>query len=197
MFERLPQRIDYYRYTDKGVILEGVITAQEIEAGFPRLYAAIVKTAGDIEYHLEFDVDIASNRIVTGWLKTQVILQCQRCMGDYQQALACDVSTAFVKNDVELKKAESSQYDTFFVNNKAGGEEGRREKQELLDPRIIIEDELLLSLPQIPRHSDADIGINCNIQVDFPVLGEDANSAVQDNEQEDDNPFAILKQLKK
>jgi uncharacterized metal-binding protein YceD (DUF177 family) len=206
MVERIPQRIDYYRYTDKGVILDGVITQQELESGFPRLCAAIVKTAGDIEYHLEFDIDIAANRVVTGWLKTQVILQCQRCMNDYQQALSCDVATAFVKNNFEVENAETAQLDTFFVNKQPL--QGRKEKQELIDPRTIIEDELLLTLPQIARHAETGTGTNCHIQFDYPVVdkvavkgagnnGElNANSSEKVNKQEDDNPFAILKQLK-
>jgi len=196
MSERIPQRIDHYRYTDKGVFLEGIIKQQDLENDLPRLYDAIVDTAGDVEYLLQFDVDASSNRIVTGSVKTKVILQCQRCMNDYEAILDCEIATAFVQNAYDLKKADSSDYDTFLVSEN---------RKELLDPRIIIEDELLLNLPQIPKHPllGSETEINCQVQFDYPVAEENEKSKTssgqgnkQKDEQKGDNPFAILKDLK-
>ena len=199
MAERIPQRIDYFRYTDKGVILEGVITSQESLDAFPRL-AAAVKNVGDVEYRLEFDVDILSNRIVSGFVKTQVVLQCQRCMNDFSLALDCEIATAFVQNDFELKKAESSDYDVCFVEKKVGKEDTK--KKIFLDPRILLEDELLLALPQIAKHPKQDIGTHCQIQ-QFDSLAEQKDMGLESGKQQSkdgrdsDNPFAILEQLKK
>ncbi len=204
MLERIPQRIDHYRYTDKGVILEGVITSEESEKELPRLNEAIVKSAGDIEYLLEFDRDKFSNRIVSGFVKTKVILQCQRCMSDFTLDLSCDIATAFVQNDFDIKSAEDSNYETFWL-----------EQKEYLDPRILIEDELLLALPQIPMHShmkNSDTASSsCQVQSAYPanenaaddmnIMSQDAAKVAsdgKDSEQVDkNNPFAVLKQLKK
>lgn len=206
MSERIPNRIDHYRYTDKRVILDCVIKQHELKTELPRLFDAIVEAAADIEFHLEFDIDISSNRIVTGWVKTQVLLQCQRCMKDYEYQLACEISTAFVNNDFEIKCAETSKYDTFFVEKQGvsdediarkGTIEKKVEKKSLLEPRILIEDELLLALPQISKHLDSGSGTSCNIQFDYPVEEQSKDSSQYGIQQEDENPFAILKQLKK
>ena len=201
MLERIPQRIDHYRYTDKGVILDGVIVLEESEKDLSRLNEAIVKGAGDIKYHLEFDTDRFSNRIVNGVVKTQVILKCQRCLNDFALDLKCDISIAFVHNDFEAKSAEEAGYENFWL-----------EKKELLDPRLLIEEELLLALPQIAMHPDSDVGINksCQVQLEYPVIegaqeASELNPGVavtdsvnKDSEQMDkNNPFAVLKQLKK
>ncbi len=199
MAERIPQRIDYFRYTDKGVILEGIITTQESLDVFPRL-AEAVKSIGDIEYRLEFDVDILSNRIVSGFVKTRVVLQCQRCMNDFSLALDCEITTAFVQNDFELKKAESSDYDICFVEKKV--EKEGTKKKIFLDLRVLLEDELLLALPQIAKHPEQDIGTDCQIQ-QFDSLAEQKDVALESGKQQSkdgrgsDNPFAILEQLKK
>ena len=199
MSERIPKRIDYHRYTDKGVILDGLIKQSELETDLPRLFEAIVKPVADIEYHLEFSIDVSSNRIMTGWLKTQVILQCQRCMQDYVQDLSCEVSTAFVKNDFETKQAEASKHEIFCVgqqnsiadiDKESTTKKAGTEKLDCLNPMVLIEDELLLALPQIAKHSETGIGTDCHMQFDYPMQE-------QDIQQQDDNPFAILEQLKK
>jgi len=208
MSERIPQRIDYYRYTDRRVFLKGVIKQQVLKDNLPRLCDAIAETAADVEYQLQFDVDVLSNRIVTGVVKTMVILQCQRCMKDYVQSLSGDISMAFVENNFESERAEESHYDTFLVNmeniNRDSSDSHQTRKSSagkgLIDPRILIEDELLLMLPQIPRHSETGPGTLCHIQFSYPVnpFGEQGiDSSGQDNGQVDNNPFAVLKQLKK
>lgn len=189
MKERIPQRIDHYRYTDKGVILEGVITKEEAKKDLPRLHDYIIKSASDISYYLAFSIDEVKNRVVNGHVEAQVMLQCQRCMENYTSALQCDISIAFVHNDFEQKQAENSCYDVFWL-----------EKKELFDPRILIEDELLLAMPQIPMHPESEIGSACCIQLDYPVedSSNEQDNIVQDNGQKDDNnPFAVLKKLKK
>ena len=187
MKERIPQRVDHYRYTDKGIVLEGVITEEESRKELPRLYDDLIKNAGDVQYHLAFDIDEVKNRVVTGHVETQVMLQCQRCMEDYKVRLQCEISVAFVQNDFEQKKAEDSNYDVFWLDEK-----------ELFDPRILIEDELLLAMPQIPMHPESEIGKSCNIQFDFSAdetSGElEADSSKQAGK---NNPFAVLQQLKK
>ena len=199
MRERIPQRIDYHRYTEQGVTLDGIITRVESDKDLSRLNDVIINNTGDISYHLEFDTDVLGNRFVTGHVEAQVILQCQRCMDDYKLNLSCNISIAFVTNEFEQKQAEDSSYDIFWL-----------EKKELFDPRILLEDELLLALPQIPMHPESEIGKECDVRVEFldeTALMNDSthlakalkNGTDEDkinSEQNDDNPFAILKKLK-
>lgn len=198
MKNRIPQRIDYHRYTEQGVILDGVITLAESAKDLPRLNDAIIENTGDIHYHLEFDTDILGNRFVSGHIDGRVVLQCQRCMDNFELELSCDISIAFVRNEFQQQQAEDSSYEVFWLN-----------KKELFDPRTLIEDELLLALPQIAMHPESEIGKSCDVRVNFlesdeamPGLSEPSGTTLSDkvltaSEQNDDNPFAILKQLKK
>ena len=191
MKDRIPQRIDYHRYTEQGVTLDGLISLTELEKDLPRFSDAIVENIRDVNYFLEFDTDVLGNRFVTGHADAQVILQCQRCMDNYQLDLNCEISIAFVQNDLEQVKAEDSNYDIFWL-----------EKKELFDPRVLIEDELLLALPQISMHPESEIGKDCDVRVKFldkdAVMEENADNKLNNSEQNDkNNPFAILSQLKK
>ncbi|WP_198265603.1 YceD family protein [sulfur-oxidizing endosymbiont of Gigantopelta aegis] len=192
MNERIPQRIDFRRYTDQGVTLDGSISLEESGTSMPRLNDAVLENTGDIKYHLEFDTDILGNRFMTGQVLAQVVLQCQRCMDNYTLDLNCDLSIAFVQSELAQKQAEESNYDIFWLA-----------KKELIDPRTLLEDELLLALPQIPMHEESEIGKACDVRVTFLeqddlMADDDSNSHSIEKEQNDtDNPFAILKQLKK
>ncbi|MCP3851407.1 MAG: hypothetical protein GY694_14355 [Gammaproteobacteria bacterium] len=197
MKERIPQRVDYHRYTEQGVTLDGLITKADSLKDMSRFNESIVDILDDISYHLAFDTDLLGNRFVTGSVETQVQLQCQRCMGNFSLSIKSDITIAFVKNESEQSLAEDSNYDVFWLKTK-----------ELFDPRVLLEDELLLSLPQIPMHPESEIGQDCDVQVQFLDEEEhmtDAGSSESHSsgdslekelEQKDDNPFAILKQLK-
>jgi len=182
MIERIPSiplRIDHFKYTDQGVILDGVITRKEISKDFLRFKEAVVDNVSDIAYHLEFDTDFVGNRIVKGTLRSEVKLQCQRCMNDFILLLKCELASAFVCNEAEEQKAGQSDYDVFLLS-----------PREYLDIRTLIEDELLLSLPQIAMHSLDD----CSADVVF--LDSDSEPAENSLEQMGNNPFAVLKDLK-
>ncbi len=197
MKERIPQRVDYHRYTEQGVTLDGLITKADSLKDMSRFNESIVDILDDISYHLAFDTDLLGNRFVTGSVETRVQLQCQRCMDNYSLSIKSDITIAFVKNESEQSLAEDSNYDVFWLKTK-----------ELFAPIVLLEDELLLSLPQIPMHPESEIGQDCDVQVQF--LDEEAHttdagsseshssedSLEKELEQKDDNPFAILKQLK-
>ncbi len=182
MLERIPQKIDHCKYTDQGVILESVITQAEVSKDFLRLNESIIEHSSDIAYYLEFDIDRLDNRYVMGTISTQVVLQCQRCLENFTLDISCDVSTAFASNERQEKKAEESKYnDILWIP-----------RREYLDPKILIEDELLLALPQIAMHDLSQ----CRAEV---VLLEDESIAENTNDIEpmENHPFALLKQLKK
>jgi uncharacterized protein len=191
MKSRIPQRIDYHRYTEQGVILDGVILLTDLNKELSRWTQNIIKSNSDVHYHLVFDIDILGNRFVTGTVNAEITLQCQRCMDNYSLIIDGQMAIAFVKNDFEQARAEESNYDIFWLT-----------KKEFVDPRLLIEDELLLALPQIAVHPEDEIGQTCDVQVEFleqegMMSGNNfTDSNNKQSEQNDDNPFAILKQLK-
>ena len=72
-------------------------------------------------------------------------LICQRCLAPYVQLLESEGLMFLARNDAELERWESDDplIDVIVA-------EGRLEVQ------MLIEDELLLSLPVVPRHDDDD-----------------------------------------
>ena len=110
MLERLPRRIDYYRYTDKEVVLEGILPQTELR----KLSDIVVDNSGKINYRLEFGVDSLSIRFAKGWVKTQLVQQCQRCLGNYTENLESKIAVAFVHSDFEMERAEEAGYEAIF-----------------------------------------------------------------------------------
>jgi len=189
MSERIPKRIDHYRYTNKGVVIKGELAQKDLT----RLSDVVTDNSGNIIYRLEFGIDALQNRFIRGRISTQVILQCQRCLEDYILDIDSTIALAFVHMDIDAQRAEESGLEPFFVD-----------KKELVDPRVLIEDELLLALPQIPSHpySDEDDGNSiCQIKLDYPPgrinsrLTKKQTDIIDNEQMEKENPFAVLKKL--
>jgi len=89
-------------------------------------------------------------RFIRGQLKAQVELVCQRCLGPLPLRLAVPVSLGLIRAEAEAAGLPEA-YDPLGL-------------PEAYDPLLVadegarvadwVEDELLLALPQIPRHED-------------------------------------------
>ncbi|GAB2911177.1 DUF177 domain-containing protein [Paraburkholderia jirisanensis] len=116
-------------------------------------------------------------------------LECQRCLTPYEQALNVDTTYRIVATEAE---AEEFPLDEDEVEVIVGSRQF-----DLID---LIEDELLLSLPLIPKH---DVCPQVHESLVSGVSGADGEGgeAVQDEAAADDepkrpNPFAALRSLK-
>jgi len=78
------------------------------------------------------------------WLEleahTHIALQCQRCLQGVQQPLALERRFRFVATEVEAERLDAESDDDHLV------------LQLRLDLRALLEDELILELPLVPRH---------------------------------------------
>ncbi len=147
------------------------------EPGTPEQPASsLLKVQSDVEYLLEFSVDEGGNPRVMGSVKAILPLTCQRCM----ETMGFPVSTKTWLGIVSSRAAAQQlpeSYDPLLV----------------LDDEItvasIIEDELILALPQVAMHSNEE----CPQDQSFLKVGggkEDVTTAQREN------PFAVLSQLK-
>ena len=104
--------------------------------------------------------------------RTSVLLQCQRCLQQVQQDLAVDRRFRFVRTEEEAERLDEVSEDDVLVLG------ARLDLQELL------EDELILALPIVPRHEGP-----CPAPLPMPVndLEEEAPAP---------NPFAALAALR-
>ncbi len=121
-----------------------------------------------------------SRRPVTGgepehWLHLQaqarVPLQCQRCLQTYTQALHVDRRFLFVAHESQAERMDEELEDDVLV------------MPVRLDLAELLEDELILALPLVPRHEDA-----CPLPLPLPADELDAAESA--------SPFAALAALR-
>jgi uncharacterized protein len=113
-------------------------------------------------------------------------LECQRCLTPYEQALNVDATYRIVATEAE---AEEFPLDEDEVEVIVGSRQF-----DLVD---LIEDELLLSLPLIPKH---EVCPQVHESLVSGVSGEDGEAEqdeiAADDEPKRPNPFAALRSLK-
>ncbi len=137
-----------------------------------RLSSLVRHSQGAIEANLKFGVDEQGIRYIAGTIKGEVAVQCQRCMEDMPLVLDVDVSVAIVRTDEQANRVPEG-YEPCIVD---------RETLSLFD---LVEDELILSLPDIAKHPEG---------VCSSVLPSEAELTSQSPGRE--NPFAVLADLK-
>lgn len=135
MSDKLPQRIDPFRAAEQGLELRGRVPIGQM----PRLLAATVSAADDgIEVGFRFVRDEAQRPFVELDCRAILTLRCERCLGRVDFTLELRQRLALVGASPGLDEMDE---DTLSVD-----EDG-------LFLRDLLEDEILLGLPLIPRHT--------------------------------------------
>ena len=160
----LPSRIDPWRLTAEGGRLEGTLALAEL----PRLVAELNRTDGVASVALVAGIDPRGVRFITGAVQTGIELICQRCLGPLRLTLNVTVSLGLVRSEAEADRLPE-EYEPLLV------------PEGVIHVADLVEDELLLALPQIPRHEDAR---DC-----------EANGYRAPDRVEQDQPFAALASL--
>ena len=112
------------------------------------------------KYLLKFHLDDAGEIALDGNIRVDVRLVCQRCSQPYTEKL-----------NINMDDFSAEDYDTSVELNQ------------------FIEDEILLSLPIIPRHAVED----CNVAPSSSMIGNSKSGLNGGSEKP--NPFGALKQL--
>lgn len=165
----IPEHVDPFRYAEQSLGLDGIVHLQDMPRLSTMLYAG---KQGDVMVNLTFGIDEQGINYLKGHLETTVSLQCQRCL----EPLDCEIMSDFtlgIVNTLDEANALSAVYEPAIA------------KEGSLGLRELIEDEVLLNLPIIPRH-DPD-----ECKVHLPVA--DAGWEEHDTK----NPFHVLASLKK
>ena len=168
MSQHLPDHFDPWRFTDLGKRINGSYAL----ASLSRLRECLLDTEGEVVFSLDFFHDEQHRACVHGTVEAALILQCQRCLEAMPMSVRSHVSLAFVEGIDEAEMLPES-LDPALVEH----------GQIVL--RDLIEDELLLSLPQVAMHPLGE----CGSTVDGQLPADDESVRK--------NPFAVLAELKR
>lgn len=133
----LPSRIDPWRLTAEGGRLEGELALADL----PRLAAALNRADGLVNVTLAAGVDSRGVRFIRGAVQAGIELVCQRCLGPLRLALDVPVGLGLVHSEAEADRLPE-EYEPLLV------------PEGVIGVADLVEDELLLALPHIPRHDD-------------------------------------------
>jgi len=148
--------------------LRGRLAVAEMERFAPLL----ATNDGEVEVVLDFDFDPERRAFMRMHLRAEVSLVCQRCLGPVHHAIEVERLLGVVTTEAQAERLPGI-YDPLFVT------------EEPLLLREVIEDELILSLPIVPRHNDGECAP--------AVTGAGTDNKVGGARE---NPFAVLAGLK-
>lgn len=172
MSKRFPDQLDPWHCADLGKEFSGQLPLDSLS----RLSACLLKPSGVVDFELIFSRDPQRRAVLSGWLKTALSLECQRCLEEVVLPIEIRLSQVFVRGLDEAGLLPES-LDPCLV------------EEEQVSFTDLIEDELLLALPQVAMH---DSGI-CTA----PLSATPDEMPIESSEQERENPFAVLAELKR
>ena len=170
---KLPKKLDPIKSAQKRSLYEGLYYAHEML----RFTSAVVAVEAEVPVKVEFLKDAQGLTYFSGKMHSHVQLICQRC----NQVLDHSVDTEFCFTPVQGNETNEQvplpdAYEPVEVDD-----HGEINLFELL------EDELILSLPIVPLHE----------QEDCPIGQKDLQFGDIGPEPVRENPFAVLKELKR
>ncbi|NGN97020.1 23S rRNA accumulation protein YceD [Grimontia sp. S25] len=167
---KLPLTVDPFRSAQKRLDYDGIIAVKQLE----RIAEATEGVISDAEVKLSFDIDAQGLKIVRGNAKVDVNLECQRCWKAFPYHCEVEFIYSPVFNEDQVGNLPDA-YEPALVDE--NGE---------INLLQLIEDELIVALPQVAMHDEVD----CEVDSDGMVFGEIPLA------DERPNPFAVLKNLK-
>ena len=168
MSSPLPDLLDPWRAVDSRSVFSGRLPLSKL----PRLCVLLLDKAGDVAFELAFSRDEERRALVHCEVAANLKLCCQRCLEgiDYE---AANSALLAVVSGIDEEHRLPKRYDPLLVSDR------------LIRPRDLIEDELLLALPQIPMHEPG----HCNSQLRAPDEEQGRIAGM--------SPFAVLAEIKR
>jgi Predicted metal-binding, possibly nucleic acid-binding protein len=161
---------DALKLSAAGESLEGVVDPADL----PRVADRLATDAGAarLAWQLVGGRDAQGRPALTLTLAGSVPLVCQRCLQPFAAIVDQSTELLLARSEAELARWDVDEIEVVLAT-------------ERLDPLILVEDELLLSLPFSPRHADGQC------ESASPMV------AGQESSQSRASPFGQLGELKK
>ncbi|MBS7326845.1 MAG: DUF177 domain-containing protein [Thiopseudomonas sp.] len=166
----IPNQVDPRRFADRALSFQGQLS----QDGFARLGELVTRADGEVNVSLSFLRDEQKLVVMQMSLSTEVAMLCQRCLEEALLPVEGEYSYVVIRpgSDTSLIPQE---YDIIELDD------------EPLDVRALVEEELLLCLPIVPKHPD-DACAHPQGYVEAELSGEEVAKS---------NPFSVLAQLRK
>jgi uncharacterized protein len=162
----LPEQIDPLRLAEAGARLCGQLPVTRLA----RLRPLLSQPEGEIEVTADFGIDEQATRWMHLQAHAALPMICQRCMGPMTVTVNADTTLAFLTSESEAQRL-GNRYEPYLLS--AG-------KTSLME---MVEDELLLRMPMIPKHEG-------------PQACTGAEPAPEKDEADRESPFAVLAGLR-
>lgn len=164
----LPLYVEPFRLCDADGHLSGGVTAAQLQ----RISEFDVGTTDDVEVVLHFSRDAEGRNRVNGTVDTVVHTTCERCLQPLDVKLHADVALMLMAAG---GKVPETVEDVNIVEV----------EDERLSLVTLVEEEVLLALPQFPMHEACDM-----------VAYDRDSGAAKAKPEQKANPFDVLAQLK-
>jgi len=188
MSRQLPDLIDPLQIAEKGQEMIGQV---DISRMF-RIKDSLTSSEGCLDVYLRFAKDETGQPFVKGTIKGELQLDCQRCMSPMAWRLDGAFCLAFLRSEAQIEHL-AEHYEPFLLPE---------DKVKLIE---LLEDEIILQLPQAPRHeiSQCPAG-QTNYEFGNAALAQTQRSEPKPlspsdaaNSSKKPNPFSVLATLKK
>lgn len=174
MLDRLPAFIDPLNFAERGRRIVGAIEISQLT----RLSEILLNNSGLVEIDLSFDKE-RSLSVIEGKIKAILSLECQSCAEQLDYSIDRNFKLGVV-NSLEQSDKLQSDCEPFILET---------EKVSLNE---LIEDEILLELPDFPKHNH-----DCVKKHDEKSNNAFIESQNKETEQlSSNNPFSVLAKLK-
>ena len=145
---------------------------------FSRLMKVVASDKGHVNARMQFSFEKGKIAIISLKINAEIELICQRTLNPFMYAIDSQIELAAVGSEKQMEYL-SDHYEPVIIQD------------GLLDPKDIIEEEILLAIPVIPksRLNDCDSSGN-SAYCSASKIGEEEKICQKPN------PFAILSTLK-
>jgi len=169
MHQQLPREIDPFRFANSGIRLTGQIPLSSMR----RLAEQLVSDDGMVDVDMHFDIDETGLPFMKGRFQTSIQLICERCMSQMTLQMDIPALLGIIRHERKVEGL-AEQYEPWIIDD-----------AKQVDPALMVEDELILALPIVPKH-------------DYVCLPDDVWQAGEAESEADKpvSPFAVLAALK-
>lgn len=172
--ELLPIRFDPQTFADQHTKLNGLVALNAMQ----RLQSNVISSDSSASTKLIFSRGLFGYPLVEGEAHAKITMRCERCLDNVEINLDPEIKVLIKPTEDPLPHEAESNVESPDIHEYEGN---------MLTLSELIEEELLLAMPLVPRHEDISL---CNQDM---IAWLASNEAPEADAERAENPFAILK----